>query len=239
MPRCARAVGLIISAALLPSSVVLAATSNGSLSGLVADDSGKPIAGARVTLSRALPSSGRASGPPTITGPRVAVVFADSRGIFSLNAIQAGAYVACAQAPIEGFLDPCHWGSTAPHLTVVAGQRFSGLVVTLPRGAVIPIHVNDPQGLLAPRSGSFDRNCEFHIVTPRGLHYSARIQDSGPSGRNHAITVPFGSSFTLQVMAAHFVLADTAGKAANAPATITSSLGASIAPMIYTVVGRK
>ena len=230
---------LLITAGIFLPVVVLAATTNGSLSGQVSDDTGKPIPGARVTLSRALPSSGNPSGPPTITGPRVAAVFADSRGIFSVTTIQAGSYIACAQAPIEGFLDPCHWSSTAPHLTVVAGQRLNGLQVTLARGAIIPIHVNDPQGLLAPASRAFDRNCEFHIVTPRGLHYSARIQDSSPSGRNHAITVPFGSSFTLQVIAAHFVLADTAGKAANAPATITSSLGASIAPMIYTVVGRK
>ena len=151
------------------------ATIDGSVRGTVVDNTGVPVPGARVVLSHALASSSASAkfaGPPTITGPRAAAVTADLLGRFTAT-IPGGSYVACAQAPVEGFLDPCHWAAVAPGFNLIAGEQLTGVTITMARGAVIPIHVNDPQGLLAASTGPFNPN--FRLSTPnRNVLVSAR-----------------------------------------------------------------
>jgi hypothetical protein len=58
-----------------------AATTAGTIQGSVVDDTGKPVAGARVLISLALTAAARPfPPPPVVTGPLVATVTADSRG---------------------------------------------------------------------------------------------------------------------------------------------------------------
>lgn len=216
------------------------ATIDGSVGGTVVDNVGVPVPGARVVLSRALsPNPTKASGPPTITGPRIAVVTADLLGRFSAPAIPGGSYVACAQAPVEGFLDPCHWAATAPGFSLTAGEKLTGVTITLARGAVIPIHVNDPQGLLSPVAGAFDPNCRFDVVTAKGLHYPARIQAQSAGSQDHAATVPFGSALQLQVISPHLVLADSSGKTVTTASPLSVAPGLTAAQIVYTVTGKK
>ena len=108
------------------------------------------------------------------------------------------------------------------------------------RGAVISIHLDDPQGLLKPTTGAIDPTCQIHVVTAKGLHYNANIQASTAVGRDFAITVPFGTPVTLQAISPHLVLNDQSGKpVAQTAASLTALAGTVPATITYTVAGTK
>ena len=218
-----------------------ASTVNGRIQGKVVDDTGRPVGGARVVIARALPPDApHVAAPPVITGPLAATAAADAAGTFEIDAIRAGTYVACAQSAAPGLLDPCHWAKSAPEFTVVAGQILAGVKVTMARGAVISIHVNDPLGLLAAATGPIDFACQFHVVTGKGLHYNANIQARAAGSRDHAITVPFGTPVNLQAISPHLILTDQAGKTLPAAATAVPIPAAANPPtIVYTVTGKK
>ena len=167
---------------------------------------------------------GLACGTANNHRPRVAAVTADLLGRFSAT-IPWRSYVACAQAPVEGFR-PRHWAAVAPGFNLTAGEQLTGVTITMARGAVVPIHVNDPQGLLAAVTGPFNPNFRFDVVTAKGLHYPARIQAQSAAGQDHAVTIPFGSALQLQVISPHLVLADSSGKTVSSSASLSVAHGA-------------
>src|SRR5712692_3293707 len=132
----------------------LSADGTSGLTGSVVDDSGKPVAGARVLISRPPPSgTPRFIAPPVITGPLVATVVADVSGSFRADNLAPGQYIACAETTAPGFLDPCHWAASAPGFTVSAGQTTSGVKIVMAKGAALRVHVDDPRRLLKPTAG--------------------------------------------------------------------------------------
>ena len=77
--------------------------------GTVLDDTGKPVAGARVLIAAALPANApHFTAPPVITGPLATSTTSDSKGAFTIAALPAGQYIACAEVATTGLLDPCH-----------------------------------------------------------------------------------------------------------------------------------
>lgn len=226
---------------ILLANLLSGATINGSAAGSVVDDTGKQMAGARIVISRAISvNSAKFNGPPVVTGPQAAIALSDKAGGFQVDSLRAGNYVACAQVTIPGWLDPCHWSATATEFTVVAGQKTSNLKITMPRGAIVSIHVDDPQSLLKTATGGTDSECQFHIVTAKGFHYNANIQTSDKVSRDHAITVPFGMPVTLQAIAPHLILNDAQGKATAAlTSTLSAADGFTPATIRYFVAGRK
>jgi len=168
-----------------------------------------------------------------------ATAMADSSGAFTIPTLPAGQYIACAEATTPGLLDPCHWAESAPTFTVTAGKTTTGVNITMARGAVIPIHIDDPQSLLKPVAGPIDFDLQIHAVTAKGHHYNANIESSTATTRNHVITVPFGTPVTIQVLTGHFVVNDESGKPALAAgASVSTPSGASAATISYVVAGK-
>jgi hypothetical protein len=216
-------------------------TITGTASGSVADDSGNPIAGARVFINSALPAtSPHFAAPPVITGKQVAMVASDSTGAFTVGNLPPGQYIACAEAPTQGLLDPCLWAASAPTFTVTAGQAAAPVNIVLTRGAVLPIHIADPMALLTPVAGPVDFNLQVHIVTSKGLHYMARIQSSTAGSRNLAMTIPFGTPVTVLVQSAHLTVNDSqpGAPAAALGTSVTIPAGTSPATIDYVVAGQ-
>jgi hypothetical protein len=176
-----------------------------------------------------------------VAGPVAKAADTDSSGSFEIDGLRAGQYIACAQTLTPGLLDPCHWATSAPELTVVAGGALTGVRIAMAHGLVIPIHLNDPQGLLTPAKGPIDFACQFHIVTAKGLHYNANIQSSNTTGRDHAVTVPYGAPVTIQVISPHLTLNGPSGAAvsAQAPVAVSAPTGSVLAALVYTVTGTK
>jgi hypothetical protein len=207
----------------------------------VADDSGNPVAGARVFINSApLASAPQFPAPPVITGKQVAMVASDSSGAFSVRNLPPGQYTACAEAPTQGLLDPCLWAASAPTFTVTAGQPTAAVNVVLARGAILPIHIDDPMALLQPAAGPVDFNLQVHIVTSKGLHYMARIQPSTTGGRNLAMTIPFGIPVTVLVRSTNLIVNNSqSGAPATASGTsVTVPAGSSPATINFVVAGQ-
>jgi len=213
----------------------------GAVSGLVLDDSGRPVAAARVLIAHAAVAGAPAlPAPPVVTGALATVLVADTTGSFHAAGLAAGQYVACAENTSQGLLDPCHWAASAPSFTVTSGQTTAGVDVVMAKGAVVRVHVNDPLTLLSQVSGPVDLNLEIHLVTTRGLHYTAFIQSSTASGRDYAITVPFAAALTLRVLSAHLIVNDQSGTAVSPAGTVVNvPVGSTPAVMELTVAGSK
>ena len=126
------------------------AAGTGTVAGSVVDSTGRPVAGAHVLINHA-PSiaAPHLSAPPVITGALVATAVTSSQGIFSVGALSPGQYIVCAEVSTPGLLDPCHWATSAPNVTVTAGATTAGVTVTMAAGAVVPIHISDPQAYAA------------------------------------------------------------------------------------------
>jgi len=223
---------------LLPSA--WAAAGNVAVKGSVVDDAGKPVANAGVLISYAAPADRiRSAPPPVITGRLAAIAKSDSNGDFSVSQLAPGEYIACAEGA-PGYLDPCHWSAAAPSFTMTAGQTISGMKIVMPKGAVLQVHIVDPQQLLKPVTGPVDFDFELHVITGKGLHHGAPIRSSTPGARDHAITIPFGTPVTLRVLSAHLAVSDQSGKPfASAGTTINIPAGSTPGTVGLTIVGKK
>ena len=211
---------------------------NGSLTGLVTDDSGKPIANARVLISYAAPIMPHVTAPPVITGALAATAATDASGKFYADNLAPGQYVVCAETTTPGYLDPCHWGIAAPIFTVTAGEAISGLRIVTPKGAVLRVHIDDPHQLLNSAIDTVDLDLEIHVVNGKGLHYSAPLQSRNSTGRDHAITIPFSTPVSLRVLSAHLSVADQSGKS-FAALEINVPTGTAPPAVGLTVTGKK
>jgi hypothetical protein len=198
------------------------------------------VAGAHVLINHA-PSitAPNLRPPPVITGPLAATAVANSQGIYSVSGLSAGQYVVCAEVSTPGLLDPCHWATSAPSVTVASGETTAGVTVTMAAGAVVPIHIGDPLALLTPISESqtnFD--LQVHAITSKGLHYIATTQGSSATGRDLAITIPFGVAITLQVRSLHLIVNDQTGNpVASAGASISVPSGTAPPEITYVISG--
>jgi hypothetical protein len=165
----------------------------------------------------------------------------DEKGNFTATDLAAGNYVVCAQTTTPGLLDPCHWAASAPSFTLTDdGQTVSGLKIVMAKGAVLRVHLDDPDALLNKSvAGPVDFDCAVHVVTSKGLHHIAAIQANNATGRDHAITVPYGTPVTVKIMAAHLIIADKSGRSIPSPgASIIAAPGAETT-MSYTITGKK
>jgi hypothetical protein len=213
---------------------------NGQAKGSVVDDAGKPVAYARVFVSQALPANAaHPTPPPVITGPQVSSAMTGPTGQFSAF-LPPGNYVACAETTTPGFLDPCHFGSDAPTFSVAKGQILTGVKLVMAKGAVVPIHIADPNGLLATPSGVIAPDCRVEVVTAKGYRYEAPITAHDATSRDHAITLPFGAAVTVQVISPHLTVTDSTGKpVSSAGASTVIPSGGSPGTFNFTVSGTK
>jgi hypothetical protein len=107
----------------------------GSISGVVTGDDGKTLA-AVVTANGVIPlaASGHAKSA--------------SSGAFTISGLAAGTYQLCVNVTGGGYLDPCVWEPVLPTVQVTAAQAVSGYVLTVKKGALLQVRVNDPGGVL-------------------------------------------------------------------------------------------
>jgi hypothetical protein len=141
--------------------------------------------------------------------------FASRRdGTFSLSAIPAATYEICVDAPHLQVLDPCRWGGSTKKATVTAGGTVTGFDLTVKRGYLLQVRVNDPSQVLPPPVGGLGGSALQMIVqTPEGQIENLRLQGSDAAGRTHYLVIPYESPLLLTVTAgAGFALSDSNGQ---------------------------
>ena len=130
-------------------------------------------------------------------------------------------------------------GSICSDFAVSDGQTTPAVNITMARGAVVPIHVDDPLGLLqpvTPMAVNFD--FQVHLVTSKGLHHNASVQASSAVSGDFVVTFPFGTPVTLKVMSSHLKVTDQTGNPMSAVGTgVTVASGATPSAVQYVIAG--
>lgn len=171
-----------------------------SLSGRVLSEEGRTL---RATVTLNLAAARGYPAPPRR-------VRTDAYGNFAFSKLPAGAYKLCAQidaseaAPANSpYVDTCVWPSAQTPVTVAAGQQVAGIVFTAPKGALLKLHVADPDHVLpataAKAPAPLEPELQFILKGPDGLYHHARYLTTDGSGRHYQIAVPLKTDISLRV----------------------------------------
>ena len=223
-----------VPALVLSLSASLTAQTTGStagISGIVREESGPAIPAVVLAVSGSVMRH-------TSSGPD---------GAFQFTQLPAGSYRLCAQVPQEKirrgddrFVDSCGlWESVPPPVTLAAGETRKGAVVTVARGYLLKIRVNDPGKLLPPPIGKNGGNAlSLMIFGASGLPHNIPIVSQDAAGRDHAVVIPYGMPHKLSIQSSVLSLNDEIGRqiATTAPMDITLARGAALKTYVVNVV---
>lgn len=170
-------------AILLLASAPVALSQTGSISGTIAGDDGKPLAGV-ITSNR--------TSPPAASGRAVA----GANGAFTIANLPAGTYALCASVENLGYLDPCAWSAAPPTVQIAAGQAVTGFRLVVKKGTTLQVRLNDPDKILGQKAAP--KQVAPHVLlgvfTPRRLFQPLQLAGTDASGRNHQGTVPLDNT---------------------------------------------
>jgi len=211
---------------------------DGSLSGTLLGDDGSPVLGAYVTLHLRTPVIAERQPQKRQFGTNSGI-----RGAFRFDGLKAGSYGICIQATGTAWLDPCDWGLSVPQVAIGSGLMQPTVTVTLTRGAIVPIRIDDSGQLLGQHLGKTPGADLLIGISRLGQPFrpTSFVSEDG-GGRNHQIVIPFGASVRLIVASSFFKFADTKGNAFTGlsnGAAITVAIGQQAQPIHVTVIGRR
>jgi hypothetical protein len=209
--------------------------SSGVISGTLAGDDGTPISGAIVGLTVVPPyPAGRVRQTAWTTISAV-------DGSFQFVQLNTGNYRVCAQVPASVWLNGCEWGSQPPPLSLTTDEPSANVAVVLNKGAVVPIRLSDPSGLLSQYEGKLPTaQLLIGISNDASFFRTATTVSTDATGRNQQIMIPFGVTVNLIVCSSFFQLSDSAGAAlakTSASIPITVQPGQPPSPVTLIVTG--
>ncbi len=188
-----------------------------SVAGAVIAEGGSPVSGAIVTLT-AIP----ATNPPNANfQPINKSAPAGQDGSFSLTSLPAGTYRLCAQMPrASGLLDPCLWTTTPTVVTLATGQAAQKQTITMPKGRLLKLHIDDPGGLIAQNEGKTPgAGMIVGIGGPVNIFTPFFVDGTSSTGRDQSILVPYNTPLKIVVHSSFYSMADAGGKAVPTSST--------------------
>ncbi|MGH9720606.1 MAG: carboxypeptidase-like regulatory domain-containing protein [Bryobacteraceae bacterium] len=186
-----------LSILVLVSATALAAqttSGTGSLSGTIVDESGRPVAGAKLSYTKVAEyfrdQSGRLAVKDLGFGGEV-MVGADGR--FTLSNLPRGNYSLCAWGTRPNQVGSCEWHGL-PVVTLAPGQNIGNLTRILREGAILTLRVADPLGrILVPDSNG-------KILVPSRRFFIGATSESGFYRRAEVISrTPSQHVFQLRI----------------------------------------
>lgn len=173
---------------------------------------------------------------------RVAKTQAVARGgVFHLGGLPAGLYHLCAQAPGTTWLNPCEWGNHPPAVTLSAAQRTATVLLTMKKGVVLPLRLDDPNHFLSQHEGKTSgAHVLMGVLTDAGLFRGAITTGRDANGRDLRMVIPPNSSAKIVVYSGLFQLADGNGDAiprAGAKILVSVPSGQQAPPLHVTIKG--
>ena len=128
----------------------------------------------------------------------------------AFSKLPAGRYVLCAQvaatevAPVNSpYVDTCVWPTTQTPIALTAAQQLAGIVFTAPKGALLTLHVADPDRVLPAVSAKgpapLDPALQIALKGPDGLFRHARYLSTDPGGRTYQIAIPLKTAINASV----------------------------------------
>jgi hypothetical protein len=165
------------------------------ISGTVIDESGAPLAGAKVHYNNSPKVVIDKSGHTKVTGTNVnSTAVAGGDGKFSINAVPAGVYWLCAEGTQASHLRSCDWGFDASKVDLTAVSSASNIKLQVHDGITITFQVNDARNQVkdfATAVGAAAPPGNFRIFVVDGPRLKpAQLVSSSGGTRNYAVTVP-------------------------------------------------
>jgi hypothetical protein len=216
----------VVSTALSSAQVLRPVAAMGIISGTVKGADGSPITSGLVSASR---TTNTANSRLRRTSAAGAIA---PDGSFQLPPVDTGAYRMCVQVPRTVWINPCEWGSGARTVAVPAGQNLSGISLILDKGALVTVHVADPNQLLSTHEGKTPgAHLLLGVGTDSLAFRMASVVSQDVSGRNYQLLIPFDRRVNISVTSAFFRILDGNGitltKSGNViPTIVPSSLQA-------------
>ena len=181
----------------------------GSISGTVLATSARSVGGLQVAYV-ALP-------PVNHSAPKTAARTTTSpNGAFTLNAVAAGSYMICVQAPVTAaVLDPCVWSPKPLIVTLLPGQNVTGQTIQLQNATSLQIAIADPTGLIVANEGQTPGGHLVFGTWGAGNHFYVRasITSQTKTSRTYQIIVPQGGQVDLDMETKLYKLQDATGAA--------------------------
>ena len=186
-------------------------------------------------------------------------VVTDAQGKFSLDVPDTATYSVCIGSWGDSLLNSCEWSLAQSLVQITAGQAVASVTITLQTGALLPIRVADPQGLLvaatAVTSGvtangraatgvgvaaSAPPTVRFGLWSSDGRFHAAIQVSTDALGQNHQILVPLNAAFNFSIQATGVQVLDQSGNpiAATAPSIAFQSAPSAIAQGLYYQVAK-
>lgn len=166
----------------------------GAISGTVVDEAGQPEPGAQLRCQKLNEYTRDIRGRMMLGEPGfVRSVAAGPGGRFVFADLPPGRYQLCAAGARPNQVGSCEWGGVAV-IALAAGQNIQGIVRTVRQGAVVTLHVKDPNRKIVlpdsrgftPRQGRFS----LELVSPTGSQRRAERISSSPAEHVFQIMVP-------------------------------------------------
>jgi hypothetical protein len=210
----------------------------GTISGTVLDETGKPIAGATVSLALELPAAVKGVAPVAFT-PHRALAISAKDGTFSAGNMPAGLTKVCVQVANSDYLETCRWPVTQTRVTIGAGQTVKLPAISMAKGFRRQIRVNDLQGVLTKTTvgpGAAKTTPAIILGAFAANHMFTNAQKTGQdaTGYDYAVLVPFDLPLQVSVFSKAVALADSTGKAASGGGVVkavTIASGTAIVPV--------
>jgi hypothetical protein len=146
-------------------------------------------------------------------------------GAFRFTGLPGGNYQLCSQAPATAWLSPCEWNPGPALLTLSNSQSTVSTTVTMKKGVIIPIRVDDPTGSLNQNEGKIP-GAHLLLGTTNSVssYRQATVVSSDASGRNYQILIPFGSTINIVAFSTYFSLVNSLGASVPRPGSTTRVL---------------
>jgi hypothetical protein len=198
---------------------------SGTISGVVHDQTGKPLSAIWVTAVR--------NGLP----PASATTASNATGGFTLQQLPPGTYRICAQSPNGTYLDPCWWtdSQSAPGLsTTIQPGQTAGANLILQSAAAIQVRINDPQALLSAHP---ERTVTAGVMTKARVFMPASVKSKDATGMTLQVPVQPGQPAKLLVSGVQVALTDATGAAVPAGGKTISLATPPSSPVTFAVSG--
>jgi hypothetical protein len=206
---------------------------DGSISGIVLDPNGKPVA--NVTVHSMVP-------PAAANAAKYQKSASD--GTFALSNLSTTTqHAICADASNQHLLNPCIWSPNSPAIAslTAAPSSATNTLISLKQGGMIRLQVNDPFALLAVTETKHGTALVVHAVAKDGSSMpQPAIKLNAATGRNYNVLVPPDKPVKLMLYNKNLNFKDASGNVLkNAVIEIDTQYNSKGKndPIVLTVVG--
>jgi len=165
------------------------------ISGSVVDESGEPLAGAKVYYNNSPNIVRDQTGHTRVTGPIInATTITGKDGTFSVSGLAAGVYWLCADGTQSTHIRSCDWGFDATKLDLTKVSAAVNAKLQVHDGVALTFQVNDARAQIkdyATEAGQVGAPGNFRIFVVDGARVKAAqpVSASG-STRLYTLMVP-------------------------------------------------